>query len=357
MSKRIIIHIGPPKTGTSAIQNWLLTNRTTLLEQQSIYYPSHDIGANGVSSGNMLSVLKQNEIGSWEVSHQLIASLLSEFEQTGADTLLLSSEYFFYVSEDLARAIPTALFIAYLRCPLETFESAYNQGIKRHHRTEKLVSGKNLHTTTMDILRQKIGSIGKERFQVRAYFPAEIPKFDLLDDFLSLFGIKNSTPVMKTNGSYCYEALQVKRWLNQFALGNLDTELDLALQSMEGGTDEFFLLPEEWFYRYKKQCIQAITAFKRECLVINGLELVDYVRNRAPKRYVNQDFEQQQFMFVGQYLEKHYRTLFNKLMKRLYILVESRQQQQCLYWLSGTPLLFKARLQIEKLLTRIPLPR
>ncbi len=54
----IIIHIGPPKTGTSAIQKWL-KDHTDDLKQCGVYYPEHLEDSNGVSSGNLLSIFER----------------------------------------------------------------------------------------------------------------------------------------------------------------------------------------------------------------------------------------------------------------------------------------------------------
>ena len=57
---KVVIHVGPPKTGTSALQNWLLQNRLWL-QQNGIYYPEHGVDVNGVSSGNVDSLYDRNK--------------------------------------------------------------------------------------------------------------------------------------------------------------------------------------------------------------------------------------------------------------------------------------------------------
>ena len=63
---------------------------------------------------------------------KLIEKLLADFESSGTQTLLLSSEFFFPAIEQLDHLLPGAEFLAYLRDPLESFESDYNQRVKRH---------------------------------------------------------------------------------------------------------------------------------------------------------------------------------------------------------------------------------
>lgn len=57
---QFIFHIGPPKTGTSAIQYWCETHRDELLKH-NIYYPAHDVDANGISPGNLQSIYSIGE--------------------------------------------------------------------------------------------------------------------------------------------------------------------------------------------------------------------------------------------------------------------------------------------------------
>ena len=60
LNKEIYIHVGPPKTGTSAVQKWLSSNQS-FLKKQGVFYPSHSVDANGVSSGNVKSVYDIDE--------------------------------------------------------------------------------------------------------------------------------------------------------------------------------------------------------------------------------------------------------------------------------------------------------
>jgi hypothetical protein len=57
---KIFIYVGPPKTGTSVIQHWCNTNREVLAREE-IYYPTHKLDANGISSGNLLNLYDRNE--------------------------------------------------------------------------------------------------------------------------------------------------------------------------------------------------------------------------------------------------------------------------------------------------------
>jgi arsenate reductase-like glutaredoxin family protein len=128
--KRVVVHTGPGKTGSSAIQAWLLKN-SHFLEARGVYYPKHDILKNQISSGHLQEILNKNEKGEWKVEPKKIARLLNTFHQSDCHTLLLSSEYFFHKIVEIQKYIPNAEFIAYIRNPVELIESNY-KGVKRH---------------------------------------------------------------------------------------------------------------------------------------------------------------------------------------------------------------------------------
>lgn len=50
--KSILIHAGPGKTGSSALQKFLHSHRNELAAQ-GVLYPEHQLDANGISSGHI----------------------------------------------------------------------------------------------------------------------------------------------------------------------------------------------------------------------------------------------------------------------------------------------------------------
>jgi hypothetical protein len=317
MNKKIFIHIGPPKSGTSAIQ-YALNNARDLLRSEGIDYPEHEVGPNGISSGNMNTILSLNEDGKWQVCEYKIQHVLSEFERSDFDILLLSSEYFFYLAKEIANSIPHAQFIAYLRCPLETFESSYNQSVKRHMRTTAISFSKNLHITTLNILTETIQHIGKKRFILRAYLPISEQGYNLIEDFWTAIGLPH-LPFSKvvTNNSYRFEALEFKRWLNQFELINLDAAIDEALQAYSDSIQLFSFLPKELFERYQKQALHNIRDFVHENRVFNGKILITYLKNRPCLKHMDQTLSKENLICVCGHLALHHPVLFAQICSQL----------------------------------------
>lgn len=132
---RVIIHVGTPKTGTTAIQSAMASSRRGLL-RHGICYPTAGIIGHGVHGHHNLAYelnpgangLKfRRLLGTW-------SSTAAEARRTRATTVLLSSEAFrAYMARRVAAR--TADFweadrieiVIYLRPQWEYIESGYNQ--------------------------------------------------------------------------------------------------------------------------------------------------------------------------------------------------------------------------------------
>ncbi|MEI8640730.1 hypothetical protein P4S68_04950 [Pseudoalteromonas sp. Hal099] len=113
MTIKVVIHIGPPKTGTSAIQYCLQHDRPRLAEH-GIYYPKHTTDINGISSGNLNSIYDVTSSGRL-LNKLKVDKLINLCEKQGMDTLLLSSEFFFENMDEIGNVFPSAVFVAYIR--------------------------------------------------------------------------------------------------------------------------------------------------------------------------------------------------------------------------------------------------
>ena len=56
--KQIIVHAGPAKTGTSALQYYLLKNKDKL-EEHGFLYPTHPLDENNIWNGHAKMDIKQ----------------------------------------------------------------------------------------------------------------------------------------------------------------------------------------------------------------------------------------------------------------------------------------------------------
>ena len=261
-------------------------------------YPEYELGPNGISSGHVHSLLSEVN-GQFNVDAEKVAHLLEQFQKSEFTTLLLSSEHFFYHADALAKVIAKVRFIAYVRCPVETYESVYNQSVKRHGNTKPLSFGNNVHTTTLDRLSSLADNLTSGKIQFRAFAQSD-ENFNLVEDFLSLLKISRVIDNEKTNPSYTFEALETKRWLNRFELGYLDHKIDTLLQSTSAGTERYSLMPEELKARHYKQCINYLRLFHTKYHVKNIRILYDGIARRMEVQSLKQgDLEKPLVLFGG----------------------------------------------------------
>lgn len=317
--KKVFIHIGPPKTGTSAIQNYCNAHRK-LLESQGILYPEHSIDANGISSGNLYSVFDQTASGELAVNTQKVKELMKAFHDSDTNILLLSSEFFFHRLGDIKVHFKDATFIAYVRSPIDYFESSYNQTIKRHGNTKPIKIANDLKFNILNQLEIWVEKFGSEKFLMRAYAKSLFPDGDIITDFLSIFGVEKSHRYVHSyiNPSYSFEALEFKRWLNQFDLEDTTQIIDFILQSFEGSENRFSLIPPRDFQRYKVQVIEYLKALSVRQKVSNIEGLIEVVGEGVQNRFVEQSLTFKQFDSVRKCIFTNSESLYVRLCQLLY---------------------------------------
>jgi hypothetical protein len=258
---RVYIHIGPPKTATSAIQNWLQNNRDLLL-RHSIFYPEHNVDENGVSSGNVLDVFDRKEDTKLIISDVKIKQLFQDCENNKCDTLLLSSEFFFFQVSELLKVFPQAKLIVYLRFPLDVIESSYNQAVKRHNETKQFGLPKEPKAYHLKFLENMFIKHGMEHFIVRFYERTMFVNGDIISDFNSILGLKHEHPEPNIiNSSYTFEALELKRWLNTFLPSDYQQRVDRFLQSYGLGADSYSLIKPKQHRHYVEWFIVKLESF------------------------------------------------------------------------------------------------
>lgn len=131
----LVLHIGYPKTGTTAIQRRLLENRIRLADA-GILYPStfiHEYGHHQLPWH-----LRGDSRRSPGALADLFDSLDAEVRASDPDRVILSSEGFVFgsdpidVSQHLAARFAPITVVSYLRATASWIESDYNQGVKGH---------------------------------------------------------------------------------------------------------------------------------------------------------------------------------------------------------------------------------
>lgn len=316
MTKKIYIHVGPPKTGTSAVQKWLNAN-SALLHQQGIFYPTHAVDKNGVSSGNVRNIYDIDNNKNLHLNQQRLSELLQKFEQSNHHILLLSSEFFFVRMEELKAHIPGAIFIAYVRNPLEVKESIYNQSVKRHFQIDKINIGRRKRLTHLNKLSEFVQAHKSSDLCIRAFGYRYFTNGNIVSDLLSVMGINMDVSLPSVNSSYQFEALEFKRWLNQFNLHDQQSLIDRALQSYDSGTQNYTFIPKEQFSDDSIYYSKLIGDYANilECEQLHTL--ANDMKSVPAKPYHEQTLSSADFLIMCDYLQTKLRIDYYSLTQRV----------------------------------------
>jgi hypothetical protein len=135
VKQTLFLHIGRPKTGSTALQNFLHQNRNLLLEHDICYAraglyqkASHKL------SLSLLPNLPDHSAADGITADKLFTALIEEARASGAQRIVVSSEHFWLLDPAL---IPTQLrdefdvkIVAYLRRQDEVLTSSFVQEVK-----------------------------------------------------------------------------------------------------------------------------------------------------------------------------------------------------------------------------------
>ena len=247
----IIFHIGAPKTGSSAIQYFLLAHREPL-QLLGYYYPEHGLDQNGISGGQ--SILGKKLMDSdYEAAKAVLEAYIQEAKKNNC-TLLISAESLFNKAELLSHMTVgyNCQIIAFYRDALESIYSNYNQGIKRSFSTVRLeaycqnIIKNNAPFFSGEIFDTWEKYFHKENLSILTYDSKIFKHTPIQSLFLTIIGIdktaqKRNFKFSKSsiNNSYSLAALELKRMLN-FILDpkktNLNNEIDWFLQGISDQT-------------------------------------------------------------------------------------------------------------------------
>jgi hypothetical protein len=211
-TKTLYLHVGLPKTGTSAIQTFCSLNREAL-KKYNLYYPVSGILEYGQyelftpwHNPNALNKKK------WQ-------DLLAELEQYRTDNLLISSEALGAVVrltlhernlffDGIARQLPAykIKIIIYLRKSDDFLKSLYKQQLKEKsldipfdsieknfNYSEYVSQDRNFGMTQslfIDLPQCLIEKLGRENVICRIYDRSLLKNGNIIDDFFSIFNIE-----------------------------------------------------------------------------------------------------------------------------------------------------------------------
>jgi hypothetical protein len=295
-SMKLLMHIGLHKTGTSAIQSFLLDNRAQLLAQGLLYpldlekWGNHNPLAWHLMDPRYLPTQgdfyrKLSTPAHWQKLHEAVS-------ESRADRVILSGEDFSLIGrpQQLAALLERyeTRVIVYLRRQDQYLQSIYNQDVKnyefmRHERFEDFVLDHRLEEILhYDVFLERwSAAFGKENIVVGIYDRGCL-KDGLIPDFASLAGIdlRQDMRVRQeaVNTRLSDRALEVKRMLNRLKLNEpqhrilLDALINTPLAQLQSASlpAEHSMMSRHRQREFLRQFCQGNRAVARDYLGVDG---------------------------------------------------------------------------------------
>lgn len=249
MKKTVYIHIGSRKTGTTSIQQFLTINAEPL-SQEGVFYPL--IG--GAKNGAVLLRDQYNE--------RDFKKLLSEFSAHKNPTMLLSEEKLFCKNQNNILNRPNLFkhlsqydmkIIIYLRRSVEYLSGSWKEDVKfKAHGALERYLDVHPYTEQLQLIHDLAERIGKENIIVRPFEKEAWVNENLIDDFLSLFNLKNSNKFNYLEGNknigFSRERSEMFRYINQYvnvSIGRDDYGINQKIPAGKNNQSVLDSLPDE----------------------------------------------------------------------------------------------------------------
>lgn len=229
MKDLCIVHIGMPKTGSSALQQALFKH----LKDKNVAYANLPTVSHGEAIINMFSEFNPNHhFNAGRLKEEIDAKaqenrrlLVQGFNQHPGSIEIISGEAIYHMHNKalikfrsfLQRFFKKILIVCYVRSPKSFMESAFQQLVKYHD------------LGTFDFTRiyhpykklQKFDAIfGQENVLLWEFEPEKFPNKDITLDFCQKLNIEyQSENVLRSNDSISLEAIKLLYVFNKYGLG------------------------------------------------------------------------------------------------------------------------------------------
>jgi hypothetical protein len=208
--KSLVLHVGIPKTGSSALQVFCAQNRKALQSQSFDYFELGDfaLGLRGkISSGNGAHLarcfLPPKDVSFLPNRDQQLAALDRDISTSTCDTGFLSSEMFAFADDRVLAEFSTWLaardislqFFYYIREQIQFLISDYIQQVKRHGCTEAcepyvLRVYERIAHIKYSMLFERLAKIaGADRIICKNYDETRLAKHGICEAFLTSFAL------------------------------------------------------------------------------------------------------------------------------------------------------------------------
>ena len=246
-SKTLYLHIGRPKTGTSALQAFLSANENELKRRNILYpkAPTHKRAASGqTTAGNGAFISLHLDGSKADVTNKHWESFVEQLDYWHGPMVLSSERFANRAKIQLPILIEKAKqfgrpvkIVVYLRPQLEALASAYSEMIKRQKFTEgvtKFYESDPSRFQYLPFMRMLETVAGKENLLVRPYAKDAFLNGSLFDDFLNLIGVHDSESFVSP-----------EKFVNR-SLSQLEGELLRKLNALEVDVDALVEMLEQY---------------------------------------------------------------------------------------------------------------
>ena len=239
--KRLLLHIGTGKTGTSSIQNFLYENRSRLADDFGVYYPEFGLSATN-HFGEIIHA--HYPVVNWITRRRLkkLRAVVKELKSAGCELSILSCENFYhhFGKEDMDYVAEIFSdfkieIVCYVRRQDLYMESAWKQQVKvgtlkgmfadflqRHINAGYLGE---VHANYYRMLKIWAAVFGLDAIHLKVFDKSEWINGDLIDDFLvDLCSLENNTArfqlvkPQKVNAALPSELIRLVQKVNQSGL-------------------------------------------------------------------------------------------------------------------------------------------
>ncbi|GAB5374726.1 MAG: hypothetical protein AcusKO_11880 [Acuticoccus sp.] len=200
MLKTLYVHIGPPKTGTTSIQDTFRAN-AALLEQHGFFYYTGHKSHHAVA----LHMCERDRLPRHRKWHD---DFFAKAAATRCETGMLSTEFMIRLSqEEIESAIAKFQGIAghvkvlcYARHPVPFAVSAAHQAIRGAKEVAHVEASPNMRQHSA-LFRRWEEAVGRENMIVRAFDRDALPKGDVVEDVINLVGLQDLSPQIERHRS------------------------------------------------------------------------------------------------------------------------------------------------------------
>ena len=218
---KLLLHIGPHKTGSSSIQGSLAAAAKDLLSKGVLYYapsknPAFSIAANYLSPAQraqpeLLRVFRTDD-AVMEWSRDNLAELKTTVKESDARICVISSEHFsiipkehvFQFTRDMNEIFDEIQVLGYARDPVTLYPSEVQQNIQGGRRLADTRTPYSFRYTFRRQISKYVEFLGRKSIVVRNFDRANLERGDVVHDFaaqIGRYGVNVDIPSITVNES------------------------------------------------------------------------------------------------------------------------------------------------------------